>query len=458
MKLAQWTAVLVLAAMVGGITFVMVYLGGSRTNEVRQAPLDALTFVAKRYPEEGAKAITTEVGQRGHQDFWFQNDTGRPVPIGLIEKSCKCTDVEVTIAPESWRPYLATEAAARVIQRATRSLPDLAVLAATFEHERVFRPMPENEGKTVALTTEEAAEVPPGALGWVRLSWRGEKPEPRFLKAEFWMNQRAGSVIAALEVGTIISEPMIVGREVAVEPFNIRDLENRQGKRIDIVCYSVTRPAFQVRAERATENIKPESDPIEVGQPRALSDENLRRLEQSKERHMLHILSGYRIPIVLHAKAKDGTPFEMGHFRRFVKLTSPDEGIEPVEVEVLGLVEGDVKVGGPKEGGAVLLGPFPSSRGAKGDVTLQSDRPGLELTLDDTRVPSFVKAKLEGPEKSLGGHRMWVLRVEVPPSAASGEFPRPEDPVFRDSAIYVKTNEKPSRSIRIPVRGVANAG
>jgi hypothetical protein len=69
-----------------------------------------------------------------------------------------------------------------------------------------------------------------------------------------------------------------------------------------------------------------------------------------------------------------------------------------------------------------------------------------------------VKAKLEGPQKSLGGHRMWVLRVEVPPSAARGEFPRLEDPVFRDSAIYVKTNEQPPRSIRIPVRGVANEG
>ena len=456
MKIAQWTAVLVLAAMVGGITFVMVYLGGSRPTEVKPPPLDGLTFVAKRYPEEGAKAITTEVGKTGQQDFWFQNETGRTVAVGLNAKSCKCTNIELTIAPESWRPYLIAEAAARMLQRAPQTLPDCAVSVATFQHDQVFRPRPESEARTFALTQEESAEVPPGAVGWVRLTWRGERAEPRFLNADLWMNQRTGSINAVLEVGTMISEPMIVSREVNVEPFNIGELRN--GKTINIVCYSVTRPAFQVKAERGNDNIKPQSDPIEIGQPVPLTSDRLRRLEGTKERHMLRLHCGYRIPIHLQAKAPDGTPFEIGHFRRSVKLTSPDEGIEPVEVEVTGLVLGDVRVGGPKEGGAVLLGPFPSRRGAKGDITLQSDRPDLELTLDTTRVPSFLKASLEGPEKSLGGHRMWVLRVEVPPSAAQGEFPRLEDPVFRDSAIYVKTNEKPARSIRIPVRGVANEG
>jgi hypothetical protein len=456
MKLAQWTAVLVLAAMVGGITFVMVYLGGSRTAEVKPPPLDGLTFVSKRYPEEGAKAITTEVGKPGYQDFWFQNDTGRPVAVGLNAKSCKCTNIELTIAPESWKPYLIAEAAARMLQRAPRTLPDWAVWVATFQHDRVFRPMPESEAKTTPLISEESVEVPPGAVGWVRLTWRGERAEPRFLNADLWMNQKTGSINAVLEVGTMISEPMVVARELTIDKFDIRDLE--KGKRYSIVCYSITRPVFEVRAERASENIKPESDPIEVGQPIPLTDAQLRKLEESKDRHMLRLLSGYRIPIFLHAKAKDNTPFETGHFRRFVKLTSPDEGIEPVEIEVTGFVEGDVKVGGPKESGSILLGPFPSSRGAKGDITLQTDRPNLDLTLDTTRVPSFVKARLEGPEKTPGDHRMWVLRVEVPPNKADGEFPRPEDPVFRDSAIYVKTNETPPRSIRIPVRGVANAG
>jgi hypothetical protein len=456
MKLAQWTAVLVLAAMVGGITFVMVYLGGSRNPNIEKPPLDGLTFVFKRYPEEGAKALTTEVGKTGSQDFWFQNDTGRSVAVGLNAKSCKCTNIEVTIAPESWKPNLISEATARMLQRAPRTLPDWAVWVATFQHDRVFRPMPENEAKTTQLTSEESVEVPAGAVGWVRLSWRGERAEPRFLNADLWMNQHTGSINAVLEVGTIISEPMVVGKELVLDKLDLRDLE--KDKLSHIVCYSITRPTFQVRAERSTENIKPESDPIEVGQPIPLATSTLRRLEESKERHMLRLLSGYKIPIILHARAKDGTPFETGHFRRFVKLTSPDEGIEPVEVEVTGFVEGDVKVGGPKEVGAILLGPFPSSRGAKGDITLQTDRPKLELTLDTTRVPSFVKARLEGPEKTPGDHRMWVLRVEVPPNAANGEFPRQEDPVFRDSAIYVKTNETPPRSIRIPVRGVANAG
>jgi hypothetical protein len=456
MKLAQWTAVLVLAVMVGGITFVMVYLGGSRGTEVTPPTMDSLTFVSKRYPQEGAKALTTEVKQPGHQDFWFQNECGRPVKVGLNAKSCKCTDVELTIAPESWKPRLLAEAVARLLQRAPRMLPDWTVWAATYQRERVFAEMPESEAKTTPLTLEDSVEVPPGGLGWVRLTWRGERPEPRFLNADLWMNQQTGSVNAVLEVGTMISEPMVVAKELPVGQLSIRELEN--GKKAFIVCYSVTRPSFHLKAERASENIKPESDPVELGQPIPLSEADLRLLEKSKERHMMRLRCGYRIPILLRAKAKDGTPFEMGHFRRYIKLTSEDEGIEPVEIEMNGVVEGDVTVGGPKEGGSLLLGPFLSSRGVKGDVTLQTDRPNLDLTLDTTRVPSFVKARLEGPEKTLGGHNMWVLRVEVPPFAAHGEFPRPEDPIFRDSAIYVKTNEKPSRSIRIPVRGMANEG
>src|SRR6516164_4803580 len=106
MKTAQWTAVLALALMVGGITFVMVYLGGTKTSSLGpsaddQAPV--LTFASKRYPEEGAKVLTSEIRQEGHQDYWFDNDSGKPVQVGLIGKSCTCANVEVSVVSESWR-------------------------------------------------------------------------------------------------------------------------------------------------------------------------------------------------------------------------------------------------------------------------------------------------------------------------------------------------------------------
>ncbi len=169
------------------------------------------------------------------------------------------------------------------------------------------------------------------------------------------------------------------------------------------------------------------------------------------------VLSGYRVPVTLHARAKDGTPFELGHFRRYVQLASDDEGIEPVQVRISGMVQGDVTVGDGKEGrGSISLGPFHRSRGARGSITVQTDK-DFDLTLDSSRIPAYLKVDFpDKPEMTPSGHRVWVLSVEVPPNAAQGEFPRSDDPVYHDSAIYVKTNEKPPRFIRIPVTGAAN--
>jgi hypothetical protein len=458
MKPAQWMAVVILALMVGGITFAVVYRGGSRgAVEKKIAPQASLTFAGKRYPEEGGKALTSEVGQLAHQDFWFCNDSGYAVPVGLNSKSCKCTDVELSIVPEEWKSRLLAVTAARVLQRAPRGLEDLPTLAATYQGSAVFPQLPEKEVKTTPVTTDDSVTVPPGALGWVRLNWRGERPEPRFLKADLWMNQRNASLSASLEVGASIVEPMEVDRELAAGTFDVRELG--KGKKVWIVCWSATRPSFHVKAERVEGREKAESDPVEIGSPIPLNEADLHRLGQSPKLHMMQILSGYRVPVILRARAADGTPFGLGHFRRYVRLSSADEGIEPVDVRVAGVVEGDVRVGSVKEAGVLTLGPFPSSRGTRGSITVQTDVPGLNLELDSSRIPAYLKVRFpKEPEVTSTGHRMWVIDVEVPPGAARGDFPRTGDPVYHDSAIYVKTNETPPRSIRIPVVGTANEG
>src|SRR5215469_883338 len=57
MKPAQWTAILVLAMMVGGISFVTVYLGGSyRTPQEVPEEAPSLTFPIKAYPIKVEKA------------------------------------------------------------------------------------------------------------------------------------------------------------------------------------------------------------------------------------------------------------------------------------------------------------------------------------------------------------------------------------------------------------------
>jgi hypothetical protein len=338
-------------------------------------------------------------------------------------------------------------------------LDDLPLLAATYQREQMFPNVPEEElesARTI-LDKENFVAVPPAAIGWVRLHWRGDRKEKKPLNVKLWMNQRGGSFDAELLAGAVITDPMDVQSKVEVGTFGVSALE--KGKQVMIGCWSVTRPKFAVKAERFEEPGKPaESDPIEIGKPVPLTEAELRKLERNPELHMLHILSGYKIPVKLNAKANDNTPFELGHFRRFVKLTCDAEDFEPVLVEVSGMLQGDVTVGGPKEGGAIQLGPFPSRRGAREAINLQTDVAGLDLELDTSRVPAFLKAKLDPPEVSSTGHRTWKLAVEVPPNAVRGQFPNAEDPALRDSAIYVKTKETPPRAIRIPVLGTANEG
>jgi hypothetical protein len=270
------------------------------------------------------------------------------------------------------------------------------------------------------------------------------------------MGQRGGTANASLDAGVLIARPVEVNKEMTLGPFTLRELEKEQ--KTWLLCWSLTRPSFHIKVEPVYRGGKAESDPIEIGQPIPLSDADLRRIEKGSERlHMVRILSGYRVPVTVRGRAKDGTPIEWGHFRRYVNLTSDDPGIEPVQVKLMGEVHGEVTIGSGKEGGSINLGPFLRSRGARGEIVLQTDATNIDLELDKSHIPEYMQVQFpDKPEVSPGGHRLWVLEVRVPPHKARGEFPRADDPVYHDSAIYVKTKTKPLRTIRIPVTGTAN--
>jgi hypothetical protein len=472
MKPGQWTAILVLALMVGGISFVSVYLGDFRRDNsdetVTVAPT-TLVFPFKTFPREDEKVQTTEVRQVGHQDYWFVNDSQQDVKVGLNGKGCTCTEVELTVAPPEWMEYLARSAVTQALQQPPRGLDNVTTLAAANERSHQFPELPDAEG--TMLTKEYYATVPAGAVGRVRLTWKQEQVKPLRTYAELWLGQRDGNATARLEAGVRISSPVEVSREFTLEPISERELEKLQSEpertgrrgRGWIVCYSLTRPTFHLKAELLHhEPHAAQSDPVEVGTPIPLEEEVLRRLEEKSEgMHRLTALSGYRIPVTVWARAKDGTPIEWGRFHRIVQLTSPDPGFEPVQIQVTGEVVGDISIGSGDEGGTINLGPFPGSHGTSRAINLETDEKGLDLELEKTRNPKFLKVTLSEPQDG-PGHRAWVLRVTVPPNAAHGEFPRPDNPDYRDSAIYVKTKGGKTgtslRSIRIPVRGVANEG
>jgi hypothetical protein len=198
-----------------------------------------------------------------------------------------------------------------------------------------------------------------------------------------------------------------------------------------------------------------------VGKPVLLNAAEKAKLEKQESELPGSLRCAWRVPVTLRAVSADGhTPFELGQFQRWVVLSSPDEGIEPMRVLVSGRVVGDVTAAGDDDAGRVIFGNFKHKDGtAWRRVLLESDAPGMELKLEKDRMPKYLEVRLRPPEASAsGGHQTWRLEVKVKPNAARGPFPRQEDPAYGDSAVYVQIVGKTPRSLRIPVSGTANDG
>ncbi len=93
----------------------MVYLGGSRDNtpEKQALTLASLTFSAKKYPPDGGQVPTIEVKQVGHHDFWFSNDSGRDVTVGLTARAASVPRWKSRLPRRDRRPYLLAELGCR---------------------------------------------------------------------------------------------------------------------------------------------------------------------------------------------------------------------------------------------------------------------------------------------------------------------------------------------------------
>jgi hypothetical protein len=320
------------------------------------------------------------------------------------------------------------------------------------------------------LKTEGLYTVPAGAIGWARLSWKSQPGGPSAFTAKLWADKK-GAVSMPLQVVAAFHQPLRVQPQLVLPSLRDEDLQGA-GHTAEIVCWSSTRPRFELKAEmmKLGGRANAAANPFHVGRPRPLNRAELAQLQARNNAGTNHsvrgrVLSGYRVPITLKSVAADGkTPSPLGPFRRWVRLTSDDEEVEPVQVEVVGRVQGVLQVGGEGDEGLVSFDqPFPRTRGASTSINLFSSVPGLTLTVDEeqtTTAARFLRVTLGPPKAEGDGRRSWTLKVTVPPNEARGNFPRPEDPEYEDSAIYLKAREKgkPERRVRIPVRGTALEG
>ena len=176
MKTAQWIVLLgVVVAMVFGITFAVSSLPGRKSSGPKSAPQAKLTFAdsVTRFPapEPGKPEVEQppaecELGHSQAHDFWFKNENAQDLPVGVFSKTCQCTTVELWIAPKDWT-----------------DVPEPA------QRDEAVKKLEASVQPTQLLEKQNGAAVPAGAVGFVRLTWKGDKAGPKSLSATLWMDE-----------------------------------------------------------------------------------------------------------------------------------------------------------------------------------------------------------------------------------------------------------------------------
>jgi len=465
---SQWVmAIVALAGLVFVVTFAMNYLGsrtGPDRGEQPREPLELQFFIPRTTVPANEEDSPLEMEERGtnHQDFWFVNGNDEAVTVGLIKLGCRCSSVELFQLPSGSRARLARVAASIYPIRAAGVLPALTVMAAGLQAAQ----------KGVAghelLVREDSVTIEPGALGWVRLHWRGDQPGHKSLVAQLWMDDPKGKT-ADLQVRVVFHRPMRLLPELRFGVVKDEDLV--KGVTGHLLVWSSTRHELHLEAKATGGRDKPASDPFVVGKPIRVTAERFRPLldrQLQKVRLAIdelppgQIQCAYLVPITLKALAADGkTPFDLGPFRRRVRVKSSDDGVPELYAFVQGRVRGLVDIEGDEETGGVNFKEFPAKEGVHkrkaSAIRISSEQTDLTLRVNERRKPEYLDAELIRQEKR-DDKQIWELKVWVKAGKASGPFPRHEDPLYEDSAIYLEArigSGKMTRLIRVPVNGNA---
>jgi hypothetical protein len=466
MAVSKWVGALgVMVLAVFGVTFVVNYVGpapeADSTSDASAAELPVVNIRIKKYPfvaEYGGILIGPyewEHRKPGYQDYWFANENDAKVRIGAVSKSCKCQGVEVFVLPEGHKarlPYLP----ANPVVAAAMGLLGRSAYQTYVEDYNANKGQDALAETVVTLNPDDpAAEavVPPNRVGWVRMKWTAEKAGQMNLTATLWMDH-PGGVEETLERQINFVDPVnVAGSDSSLASLRLQDLP----RDVSFYVWSSTRKSFTITKAEVVRDagLPAQSDAFVVGTPVPLTNEQCSSVASALR--STRVLSAYRVPVTLQKKAADGTLFDIGNFRRRIDVVT-DAFDKVLGWTFSGLVRGDMRITGVDDAGGVSFGSFrrdnvPPPRYA----FIQSDIPDLKLELDEKRVPQYLQARLSKESDTGGQPDAWKLEIRVLPGAY-GRFPRDDDPVYRDSAIYIRTAGSPPQCIRVLVRGDAGSG
>jgi hypothetical protein len=437
----QWVLVaVVLACVVFGITYLKMNSGSTDSGKPAPPPPSTAQEAKLYFPQKiGHAELKSTAGAEweyrvpGHFDFWFESIDDAPIPLGLASQSCKCTKVEIALASDEWKKW--SDSTYRWL------LP---------EPDRNWQALPVDDPGVV---------VPPHAQGWVRINWKMESVGPHMLKVQVWANgKESPTPRIELNVPVLAVAPAMM--EEKTKDIGVLTTDQRETNPVEFICWSATRPDFAVTPVEG-------NDPFLVlTMPVALTYEERKRMS---ERIKSRVLCAYRIQVVVRDRLEDGRPIELGPFQRKAvlqivgeKLPLLDDDKEPLKLILTGRVKGTVIVLAPEGPDQIEMGNkgyFDANFGDVKEATVESRNTDLTLALDKERTASFLKVDVREP-KIVAGVKTWSVRVEVPGKKAAGEFPREDNPDYRDSAVYLKMTDakKPDdkpRLLRIPVSGKA---
>ena len=170
-----------------------------------------------------------------------------------------------------------------------------------------------------------------------------------------------------------------------------------------------------------------------------------------------HVLSAYRLPVILRERSPEGALIEAGPIRRRLELSIDAAPLPPTTVLVEGDIQGDIQVIGLTTG-RVEFQSFNRQKGSPArSVRLQSLKPALELEVDRTRTAEFLDVKLEVDKSTpADAGTAWNMTVTAKKESVSGRFPRDKPETFLDCAVYVRpVGDTRARALRIAVEGTA---
>jgi hypothetical protein len=384
----------------------------------------------------------------GQYDFVFENTGSSEVELGAIESSCTCQRLEVFVVDGALREtFLST---------ASRRQPPMDVIPKPHTWQKI----------SIDKEMRQTVKIPPGAVGVVRVVWRGpgadtlQPEQDKSYTATLWSQGGGpghGRGMHRLAALVKYVQPALFAPE-AVD-FGI--LGPGQKRTESFLCWSATRN-LDVRADNSDKTIETEV-------------KRLTRREKAAIFFPLFPFCAFEVKVTLHERAA-GKQLNLGSFHeKHVPIEVRGAGTAAVRTpELRASVTGGLRINWQGFSTKLELGVFRADREVKKDGTLYLPQ-GFVIRYDEKDQTLAINVSLKEIKEPGSTENCWKLEIRVPPrSMDAGPVPENSVLVLRVEfdkerwrpalagtlgvgAAAAMETAYPSRLVRLPVTGIVES-